>query len=277
MASMLHSAEYKSVSGAENHSIYINVASHEGSSQRQTLAWAPLPKIQALALGAEGEAFAFPLDERRGASYAAQGQKPDLASFAKRAMDIVGAAIALFLLAPLMILTAIAIRLETRGPVFFRQTRTGLNQQPFQIWKFRSMYSADADFGGERQTSVNDARVTRVGRVIRRLSIDELPQLFNVLQGTMSLVGPRPHALNTKVLGKNLEVAVPAYPLRHRVKPGLTGWAQVIGLRGELDELWKAERRVAYDLDYIGRWSLAFDIRILLMTVLLVLRDPAAY
>ena len=93
----------------------------------------------------------------------------------------------------------------------------------------------------------------------------------------MSLVGPRPHALNTKVLGKNLEVAVPAYPLRHRVKPGLTGWAQVNGLRGELDELWKAERRVAYDLDYIGRWSLAFDIRILLMTVLLVLRDPAAY
>ena len=140
---MLHSAEYKSVSGAENHSIYINVASHEGSSPRQTLAWAPLPKIQALALGAEGEAFAFPLDERRGASYAAQGQKPDLASFAKRAMDIVGAAIALFLLAPLMILTAIAIRLETRGPVFFRQTRTGLNQQPFQIWKFRSMYSAE--------------------------------------------------------------------------------------------------------------------------------------
>jgi lipopolysaccharide/colanic/teichoic acid biosynthesis glycosyltransferase len=119
--------------------------------------------------------------------------------------------------------------------------------------------------------------VTRVGRIIRRLSIDELPQLFNVLQGDMALVGPRPHALDTKVVGKGLEVAVPTYPLRHRVKPGLTGWAQVNGLRGELDELWKAERRVAYDLDYIENWSLTLDIRILITTVCLVLHDPAAY
>jgi exopolysaccharide biosynthesis polyprenyl glycosylphosphotransferase len=192
-------------------------------------------------------------------------------------MDIVGAAVALILLAPLMILTALAIKIETRGPIFFRQTRTGLNQQPFQIWKFRSMHSALADYGGAQQTSVNDTRVTRVGRIIRRLSIDELPQLFNVLQGDMALVGPRPHALDTKVVGKGLEVAVPTYPLRHRVKPGLTGWAQVNGLRGELDELWKAERRVAYDLDYIENWSLALDIRILITTVCLVLHDPAAY
>jgi len=274
---MLHSTEYKGVSDAEDHSICINVSSPESFTRRQMLARSSLPRVRTLILGVERETFAFPFDEGRGGAHASQGQRVDLPRMAKRVMDIVGAAIALFLLAPLMILTAIAIKLETRGPVFFRQTRTGLNQKPFQIWKFRSMYFADADYGGERQTSVNDARVTRVGRIIRKLSIDELPQLFNVLQGTMSLVGPRPHALNTKVLGQDLEVAVPAYPLRHRVKPGLTGWAQVNGLRGELDEFWKAERRVAYDLDYIERWSLALDIRILLMTALLILRDPAAY
>ncbi|MBO1908981.1 exopolysaccharide biosynthesis polyprenyl glycosylphosphotransferase [Microvirga sp. 3-52] len=234
--------------------------------------------MQPLACGVEGEVIAFPASEEKSVtSYAAQQRRIGLASIAKRIMDIVGAAVALILLAPLMILTALAIKIETRGPIFFRQTRTGLNQQPFQIWKFRSMHSALADYGGAQQTSVNDTRVTRVGRIIRRLSIDELPQLFNVLQGDMALVGPRPHALDTKVVGKGLEVAVPTYPLRHRVKPGLTGWAQVNGLRGELDELWKAERRVAYDLDYIENWSLALDIRILITTVCLVLHDPAAY
>lgn len=230
------------------------------------------------ALAAGHETFGAPFVERATATpLAAQCRNANLASIAKRIMDIVGAATALLLLAPLMILTALAIKIENRGPVFFRQTRTGLNQQPFEIWKFRSMYSSQTDYGGAQQTSVNDARVTRVGRIIRKLSIDELPQLFNVLQGNMSLVGPRPHALDTKVRGCKLEVAVPAYPFRHRVKPGLTGWAQVNGLRGELDEIWKAERRVAYDLEYIDRWSLAFDIKILAKTICLVLHDPAAY
>jgi exopolysaccharide biosynthesis polyprenyl glycosylphosphotransferase len=234
--------------------------------------------MRPLALVAGYETFAAPSDETATATpIAVQRRNADLASIAKRIMDIVGAAVALFLLAPLMILTALAIKIESRGPVFFRQTRTGLNQQLFQIWKFRSMRFSDADYGGARQTSANDARVTRVGRIIRKLSIDELPQLFNVLQGNMALVGPRPHALDTKVLGCRLEVAVPAYPFRYRVKPGLTGWAQVNGLRGELDEIWKAERRVAYDLEYIDKWSLAFDIRILAKTVCLVLHDPAAY
>ncbi|WP_262296001.1 exopolysaccharide biosynthesis polyprenyl glycosylphosphotransferase [Microvirga sesbaniae] len=275
---MLHSTEYRGGADADTHPIYINAALRERSPRRSNHAHSPLSNAQPLGRSGEGEIIAFPASEERLATaYAAQCRKADLAGIAKRIMDIAGAAVALILLAPLMILTAFAIKAETRGPIFFRQTRTGLDQQPFQIWKFRSMHSDLADYGGAQQTSVNDARVTRVGRIIRKLSIDELPQLFNVVLGDMALVGPRPHALDTKVVGKRLEVAVPTYPLRHRVKPGLTGWAQVNGLRGELDELWKAERRVAYDLHYIDNWSLALDIRILVMTVCLVLHDPAAY
>jgi exopolysaccharide biosynthesis polyprenyl glycosylphosphotransferase len=276
---MFHSTEYKGASSAEHHRIYSNVPFREKtSSRRQRRIRLFQPKMRPLMLAAGQETFTAPLGAGvTDAPIAAQYRKADIQSIGKRIMDMVGAAVALILLAPLMILTAIAIKIESRGPVFFCQTRTGLNQQPFQIWKFRSMYSSQADYGGAQQTSANDARVTRVGRVIRKLSIDELPQLFNVLQGNMALVGPRPHALDTKVLGCRLEVAVPNYSFRHRVKPGLTGWAQVNGLRGELDEMWKAERRVSYDLEYIDKWSLVFDIKILAKTVCLVLHDPAAY
>lgn len=276
---MFHSSEYKSTPSAECNSLYANITLREPLAPQRQRRTRPLQlKVRSLPISVGQEILASPYDASAAeAPDVTPLHRTDMGSIGKRIIDIVGAAVALFLLAPLMILTAIAIKVESRGPVFFRQARTGLNQQTFQIWKFRSMYSSQADYGGAQQTSANDTRVTRVGRIIRKLSIDELPQLFNVLQGNMALVGPRPHALDTKVLGCRLEVAVANYHWRHRVKPGLTGWAQVNGLRGELDEIWKAERRVAYDLEYIDKWSLGFDIKILAKTVCLVLRDPAAY
>jgi lipopolysaccharide/colanic/teichoic acid biosynthesis glycosyltransferase len=139
------------------------------------------------------------------------------------------------------------------------------------------MYAASTDLDASQQTSKNDSRVTRVGRWIRATSLDELPQFFNILQGTMSVVGPRPHALKTSAEGKQLEDVVDNYAMRHRVKPGLTGWAQVNGFRGELDTVEKLRWRVNYDLEYIDNWSLAFDVRIILKTVTKLVYDPAAY
>ncbi len=195
----------------------------------------------------------------------------------KRAEDVVLAGAGLLLLSPLFLIVAALILIESPGPVFFRQIRTGFNGRPFELWKFRSMYTHMTDHHAETQTSRNDPRVTRVGRVIRRLSIDELPQLINVLQGVMSLIGPRPHALATKAEGRNLEELVDYYAVRHRVKPGMTGWAQVHGLRGELDSVEKLQKRVDYDIEYIDRWSLWFDAKIIFKTVALVFNDKTAY
>jgi len=195
----------------------------------------------------------------------------------KRVEDFIISAIGLLALAPLFVLVALMIRLESPGPVFFRQTRTGFNGRPFQLWKFRSMYAEMTDYHAETQTSRDDPRVTCVGRVIRRLSIDELPQLINVFQGSMSIVGPRPHALATKAEGRNLEELVDYYAVRHRVKPGMTGWAQVHGLRGELDSVEKLQKRVDYDIEYIDLWTIWLDIKIILKTVALVFRDKSAY
>ncbi len=192
----------------------------------------------------------------------------------KLAEDYVIAAIALVLLAPLMAVIALAIRLDTPGPVLFRQKRLGFNNEEFEVLKFRSMRHRAAPEARVAQATRGDPRVTRVGRVIRATSLDELPQLLNVLNGSMSLVGPRPHALDhNEEYGR----AIRGYFARHKVKPGITGWAQVNGLRGETDTLEKMEKRITYDIYYAENWSLFFDIRILVMTVLVVFLQKNAY
>jgi putative colanic acid biosynthesis UDP-glucose lipid carrier transferase len=164
---------------------------------------------------------------------------------------------------PIMLLTAIAIKLESAGPVLFTQERTGWDGRVFRIWKFRSMRLHDDDDGVVRQATRDDPRVTRVGRFVRRTSIDELPQLFNVLAGQMSLVGPRPHAIQHNALYAE---RISAYLARHRIKPGITGLAQVNGYRGETKELHEMEQRLNYDIEYINNWSLMLDLSILVRT-----------
>jgi Undecaprenyl-phosphate glucose phosphotransferase len=181
----------------------------------------------------------------------------------KRLFDIAGALCGLIMLASLFAVVAVAIKLESRGPVFFRQRRYGFNQEPFRIWKFRSMRSMD-DGRVVVQAQVNDPRITRVGRVLRRYNIDELPQLINVLVGDMSLVGPRPHAM---AHDQKFEQNIAYYARRHNVKPGITGWAQVNGYRGETDTEDKMRARVEHDLFYIDNWSLLLDLKILWLTV----------
>ncbi len=173
---------------------------------------------------------------------------------------------ALILLSPVMIGTAVAIKLDSPGPVFFRQKRHGFNNQHIDMWKFRSMRTDMLDPTAARQVTRDDPRVTRVGRFIRKTSIDELPQLFNVLAGELSIVGPRPHALAAKADNKLYYDAVEGYFARHRVKPGMTGWAQVHGWRGETDTVEKIMQRVNHDLYYIENWSLWLDLKIVLMT-----------
>jgi Undecaprenyl-phosphate glucose phosphotransferase len=188
--------------------------------------------------------------------------------------DYVIASLAVVLLSPLLLLVAIAIKIDSPGPVFFMQRRLGFNNKEFLIYKFRSMRHRAEDERIVRQAQRGDPRVTRVGRIIRATSLDELPQLFNVLNGTMSLVGPRPHALShNEEYGQRIR----GYFARHRVKPGVTGWAQVNGLRGETIELEKMEDRVRHDVYYAENWSLLFDLRILVMTALLVLFQKTAY
>jgi Undecaprenyl-phosphate glucose phosphotransferase len=181
----------------------------------------------------------------------------------KRVFDLIIAGSALVLLAPAFALIALMIRLDSPGPVFFRQRRYGFNQQMFRIFKFRTMTTLD-DGDVIRQACRNDRRITRMGRWLRRWNFDELPQLINVVHGEMSLVGPRPHALSHD---RAYEQRIALYARRHNVKPGITGWAQVNGLRGETDTDEKMRRRVDFDLYYIDNWSLLFDLKILLYTV----------
>ena len=187
------------------------------------------------------------------------------------------AALLLVALSPLFLLVALAIKFDSPGPVFFRQKRYGFNHNLFDCWKFRTMHHHMTDANAEVLTRRNDGRVTRIGRFLRKTSLDELPQLINVLKGDMSLVGPRPHATSAKAGGHLYEDAVDAYAARHRVKPGITGWAQVNGWRGETDTVEKIERRVEHDLFYIENWSLAFDLQILIRTAFVVLGDREAY
>jgi Undecaprenyl-phosphate glucose phosphotransferase len=197
--------------------------------------------------------------------------------FLKAAEDRVLASLALVLVAPLMLLIAAAVKLDSPGPVFFRQPRRGFNSQLFEVFKFRTMRHDLSDMACDRQTTRDDPRITRIGRILRKTSLDELPQLINVLKGDMSLVGPRPHAVATKAAGKLFEDVVHEYAARYRVRPGITGWAQVNGWRGETDTIEKIEKRVEYDIHYIENWSIALDLWILVRTVLLVFRDPRAY
>jgi Undecaprenyl-phosphate glucose phosphotransferase len=195
----------------------------------------------------------------------------------KRCADVVISLLGLIVASPLLLITAIAIKLESRGPVLFRQTREGINGTHFELLKFRSMYVDQTDLHASRQTSKDDPRVTRVGRIIRRLSIDELPQLWNVLEGSMSIVGPRPHALQTSAEGNALEHVVDYYASRHRVKSGITGWAQVNGLRGELDSKEKLRARVDHDLYYIANWSIWLDLKIVARTASQLVLPGNAY
>jgi lipopolysaccharide/colanic/teichoic acid biosynthesis glycosyltransferase len=185
---------------------------------------------------------------------------------AKSILDYVLGSTALVLFAPLLLAIALAVKLDSPGPVFFRQPRRGLNGRAFDLFKFRSMHVHQAELSVLSQTFRNDARVTRVGRWLRRLSLDELPQLFNVLRGEMSLVGPRPHALNTRVEGELLPALSAAYARRYSVKPGITGWAQVNGARGALVRREDLRKRIAYDLVYIQNQSIGFDLKIIALT-----------
>ena len=187
-------------------------------------------------------------------------------SVLKRSLDVVGALALLLLFAPMMILAAVSIKATSKGPVFFRQQRTGLNGRPFEILKYRSMTVLE-DGEDVRQASRNDARVTMVGAVLRRSSADELPQLINVVRGDMSLIGPRPHAVaHDRYYGALL----PDYALRFRARPGISGLAQIRGERGETADVADMKRRVDLDNQYVDEWTFLGDLKILIMTALIV-------
>jgi len=160
------------------------------------------------------------------------------------------------------------IKLDSPGPIFFKQKRYGFNNELIEVWKFRSMYHHATDKNAEQLTRKNDPRVTRLGAFLRRTSLDELPQFINVLRGEMSIVGPRPHALSAKAGRVLYQEAIKYYDARHRVKPGITGWAQVNGWRGETETIEQIQKRVEFDLYYIENWSVWFDLKIIVRTIL---------
>ncbi|HEX4199542.1 MAG TPA: exopolysaccharide biosynthesis polyprenyl glycosylphosphotransferase [Caulobacteraceae bacterium] len=200
----------------------------------------------------------------------------DRRAFVKRLQDVTIGALALVLAAPIMAAVALAIRLDSPGPVFFRQRRQGFNNEEIVIWKFRSMRHDMRDERSERQVSAGDPRVTRVGRFIRQTSLDELPQILNVLAGEMSLVGPRPHAPAMKTGNVESARLVAEYAHRHRMKPGMTGWAAIKGSRGPVDTPERVKRRVALDIEYIERQSFWLDLYIMAMTLPCLLGDRRA-
>jgi putative colanic acid biosynthesis UDP-glucose lipid carrier transferase len=191
----------------------------------------------------------------------------------KRISDVVLASIILLLISPVMLVIALAVKLESPGPVIFRQRRYGLDGEEIVVYKFRSMKVTE-DGDAIVQARKGDARVTRFGAFLRKTSMDELPQFVNVLQGRMSVVGPRPHAVAHNEQYRQL---IKSYMVRHKVRPGITGWAQVNGFRGETDSLEKMEGRIRCDLDYLRNWSLRLDLFIIFKTVRLVFQDRAAY
>jgi putative colanic acid biosynthesis UDP-glucose lipid carrier transferase len=193
--------------------------------------------------------------------------------FIKRMEDLLLGGLILILISPLLLAIAVAVRLTSPGPALFKQRRYGLNGQVIEVWKFRSMRVLE-DGPNVPQAKRNDPRVTKLGNFLRCTSLDELPQFFNVLQGTMSIVGPRPHAVAHNEEYRRL---IHGYMLRHKVKPGITGWAQVNGWRGETDTTQKMEMRIKYDLDYINNWSLWLDLKIIMKTVFGGMRGKSAY
>jgi putative colanic acid biosynthesis UDP-glucose lipid carrier transferase len=194
-------------------------------------------------------------------------------AWSKRAMDLALSTIGLLVLLPLLTIIAIAVKLSSKGPIIFRQQRYGLNGDPITVYKFRSMTVCE-DGENLTQATRHDMRVTKIGRWLRATSIDELPQLWNVMMGDMSLVGPRPHAV---VHNEQYRKQISGYMIRHKVRPGITGWAQVHGLRGETDTLDKMEARVRYDLEYLMNWSLALDVKIILKTIFVIFVRKNAY
>ena len=206
-------------------------------------------------------------------------QRPfrDINQFVKRGEDLILATIGVVVVSPIMAIAALLIRFTSPGKIVFVQPRVGFNNEVINVFKFRTMYADQADIGARATTTRDDPRVTPVGRVLRKLSIDELPQLFNVIRGDMSLVGPRPHALEMRVGDHYYQDAVRGYAGRHRVRPGITGLAQVRGLRGEIRTIERAKKRVELDKQYIDGWSLTLDLRILVATFRAVLFDRDAY
>jgi putative colanic acid biosynthesis UDP-glucose lipid carrier transferase len=196
-----------------------------------------------------------------------------VSAFNKRVADILISLLILAMISPLMLLIALAVILTSRGPLIFKQRRYGLNGEEIIVYKFRSMRVCE-DGDQIRQATRDDDRFTVIGRFLRKTSLDELPQFINVLQGRMSIVGPRPHAVAHNELYRK---QIPGYMLRHKVKPGITGWAQVNGLRGETDTLDKMAERVQFDLDYLRNWSLSLDLIIIVKTIWLVFKDVKAY
>lgn len=185
----------------------------------------------------------------------------------KRGIDIVGSAFALVLLLPLLTLAALAVRLTTPGPIIYSQLRYGLNGTPFRVYKFRTLYADLCDDSGVQQAMPGDGRITPIGRLFRRTNIDELPQLWNVLRGDMSLVGPRPHAIGMYAGGTRYEHLVLVYPMRLLVKPGITGLAQQRGFRGPTRNRTSARMRIVCDLQYVAQWSNLLDVKIMVQTI----------
>ena len=183
------------------------------------------------------------------------------------------ASLILVLIAPLLLFIAVGVKLSSPGPALFKQRRNGLDGEEITVYKFRSM-TAQEDGETVQQATRSDPRVTRFGAFLRRSSLDELPQFFNVLQGRMSIVGPRPHAVAHNTLYREL---IKAYMVRHKVKPGITGWAQVNGLRGETDTIEKMRARVEFDLEYLRNWSIGLDLQIIARTMRLMIFDRHAY
>lgn len=196
---------------------------------------------------------------------------------AKRGFDIVFSLLGIVALSPVMLAAAIAVRLTSRGPVIFVQKRHGFNNEIINVYKFRSMFVDQQDATARKAVTKDDPRVTPVGRFIRKTSIDELPQFFNALKGELSLIGPRPHAIQAQTRDKLYGEVVDGYFARHRVKPGVTGWAQINGWRGEVDTDQKIKKRTEYDLFYIENWSLLLDLKILLLTPIRLLNTENAY
>ncbi len=197
--------------------------------------------------------------------------------FLKDAIDRVLALAAIIVFSPVMLAIAMAVKLESTGPAIFKQKRYGFNNELIEVFKFRSMYTDRTDADAAKLVTRDDPRVTKVGRIIRKTSLDELPQLFNVITGQLSLVGPRPHAKQAKAAEALYEKVVDGYFARHRVKPGITGWAQINGWRGETNTREKLEQRVRHDLEYIDRWSLLFDLLIIAKTPFSLLKNENAY
>ncbi|HBX4225143.1 TPA: undecaprenyl-phosphate glucose phosphotransferase, partial [Klebsiella pneumoniae] len=191
----------------------------------------------------------------------------------KRLEDIILSLFILLLISPLLIIISLAVKITSPGPVIFRQTRYGMDGKPIKVWKFRSMVVMENDTE-VKQATKDDVRVTNVGKFLRRTSLDELPQFFNVLFGEMSIVGPRPHAVSHNEQYRSL---IEGYMLRHKVKPGITGWAQINGWRGETDTLDKMEKRIEFDLEYIRSWSVWLDLKIIVMTIFKGFVNKSAY